>query len=84
MLTKKWRYLVIYVLSIGVLVFLGYILVFIARTVALDVVRLQDYVDRRTYSTLEALFLIGIYLGSAILAVPITRWIGKRLEKRHS
>jgi hypothetical protein len=84
MLTKKWLSLVIYIVSVGVLIVLGYILWFIARTVALDVVRLQDHVDRSTYSTLESLLGIGIYVGSPILAVPITRWIVKRLNRRQT
>jgi hypothetical protein len=84
MLTKKWLSLVIYIVSVGVLIVLGYILWFIARTVALDVVRLQDHVDRSTYSTLGSLLGIGIYVGSPILAVPITRWIVKRLNRRQT
>lgn len=81
MWAKALRYFVIYVLSVGALILFGFGTEMMARRIALDVLRLQDYWDRSTYSFLEALYVIAIYLGSAILAVPITRRVNKFLGK---
>ena len=73
--------LVIYLLVTGALIMIVFILYAIGRYIARNVFLLQVYWDRGIYSTFEALIVIGIYLASPVLAIPITRWIVRGLHR---
>jgi hypothetical protein len=84
----KWarllRYTVIYALSFGVLYLFGWVTFLIATDIAHRVLHLERFLERGTYSTIQALWTVAIYVVSPLLAIPITRRIDKLLSKLRS
>ncbi len=81
---KTLAYILIYVLCVALLVVLGFAVFLIVSDFSRDVLRIHEIVDRGTYSTIQAILAIGIYVGSFLVAIPITRRLVKVFSLRIS
>jgi len=77
LLTSRWikyvGYALIYLIITGVLASVGFILFLGVSVFSRDVLRIHEYVDRGVYSGIQSLLMIGIYVGSILSAIPLTR-----------
>ena len=81
---KTLAYILIYILCVTVFVVLGLAVFAIVSAVSRDVLRIHEIVDRGMYSAIQAILAIGIYVGSFLVAIPITRHLVKVFSLRFS
>lgn len=81
-MAQRIRFIVFYVLCAVILMGIGFTAFALLSRFMRDVVHLHEFVDRRTYSTVQGLMVVGVYIIAFIASIPLAKWINKCFSLR--